>query len=335
MAGIAGLIAIAVGVAASLHTSAASKGPIRVGLVLPRKPTPGQEDVYVSPYVDGLDAVKRQFHFRATTIVAPDFNPPPGALRRLDRAIRSGHFDLVLVAGSGASARYLIAQSSRFPDTRFAIIDYALGAAELKGRKNVTGLTFDDEKAGELAGYLAALMAPATPGKRRRISAIGSFRIPQVEALINGYEHGARRAVPAIHIRVDYSGSFQNEAKCERLANAQIDDRSGVVFAPAGTCGLGALSATGIRGVWGIGADADRSGFNNHVLASTIARFDRGVELAVGWYEQGSLPGAKEIMLRLDSGAVGIAGLNASVPPTIRRKVATFDAQLRAERTNP
>jgi basic membrane lipoprotein Med (substrate-binding protein (PBP1-ABC) superfamily)/DNA-binding SARP family transcriptional activator len=325
--GVAGLVVVAAGVAASLDTSVASKGPIRVGLVLPRNPIPGKTDVYVSPYIDGFDIAKHQYHFRATTIVAREFNPKPAALRRLDRAIRSGHFDLVLVAGSGASARHLIAQSSRFPHTRFAIIDYALGEAELKGRKNVTGLTFDDKQAGALAGYLAALMTRATHGTT--ISAVGGFPIPSVKALIAGYKQGARRALPAIHVRVKYSNSFLNQAICESIANTQITAHSSVVFAPAGTCGLGALAAADINGVWGIGADANRSHLYGHVLASTIAKFNVAVHLAVSSYEQGSLPGAATIRLDLNNDAVGITGLNPNVPPAIRSKLTTFEAQLR------
>jgi basic membrane lipoprotein Med (substrate-binding protein (PBP1-ABC) superfamily)/DNA-binding SARP family transcriptional activator len=332
--GVAGLIVIGAGVAASLDRSPAPKGPVRVGVVIPRKPTPG--DVYVSPFLYGLRQAKQEFHFRTRTIVSPEngYQLTPPQTRRLDSAIRSGRFDLVLVDGSGASGKYLIKESKLFPDTQFAIIDCGCGPAELKGRSNVAGFTFDDAQAGELAGYLAALKARATPGTPHRISAIGGFRISQVQELVNGYVRGARLALPGIHVKVNYSNSFTGNT-CGRIADTQIDDGSDVVFAPAGACGLGALSVADIRGVWGIGADADRSGLNDHVLASTIAKFDVGVEDAVRLYELGSLRGGERVLLGLNNQAVGITGLDR-VPKAIRKKVAALETQLQRQRpTNP
>jgi basic membrane lipoprotein Med (substrate-binding protein (PBP1-ABC) superfamily)/DNA-binding SARP family transcriptional activator len=331
IAGVAGLIVVGAGVAASLDTSAAPKGPIRVGVVIPRKPTPG--DVYVSPFLEGLETAKQEFHVRTTTIVAPEneYRLTPPQIRRLNAAIRSGRFDLVLVEGSGTSGTYLAKESGLFPNTRFAIIDCGCGPADLKRRTNVTGFTFDDGQAGELAGYLAALMVRATPGTTHRISAVGGIRfVSQVQDLVNGYVRGARLALPSIRVKVNYSNSFTGNT-CGRIAATQIDDGSDVVFAPAGACGLSALSVADIRGVWGIGADADRSGLNDHVLASTLARFDVGVEDAVRLYELGALRGGERVVLGLNNEAVGITGLNMKVPKAIRKKVAALETHLQGQ----
>ena len=88
-------------------------------------------------------------------------------------------------------------------------------------------------------------------------------------------------------VRVDYSNEYDDRVVCGRIANEQIDAGSGVVFAAAGECGLGALSAAGIRGVWAVAGDEDRSHLGPHILASATKRFDRLVELSVSWHLEG------------------------------------------------
>jgi hypothetical protein len=90
--------------------------------------------------------------------------------------------------------------------------------------------------------------------------------------LIDGFRRGAKHALPGVRVEVEYSKDFVDQPTCERIANRQIDRGSEVVFAPAGTCGLGALAAAAIRGVWGVGADADRSGLGDQVLVSSTTR---------------------------------------------------------------
>jgi basic membrane protein A len=118
---------------------------------------------------------------------------------------------------------------------------------------------------------------------------------------------------------------------CERIANRQIDAGSGVVFAAAGDCGLGALSAAGIRGVWGVASGEDRSHLGPHVLASASNRMDRLVDLSVSWYLEGRLPPGGDVELGLVDDAVALVGINPDVPPLIRGKVAQEAARLRAQ----
>jgi len=134
-----------------------------------------------------------------------------------------------------------------------------------------------------------------------------------------------------VRIRVDYSHEFDDKQVCETIANEQIDAGSGVVFAVAGDCGLGALSATAIRGVWGVAGDEDRSHLGPHILASATKRFDRLVELSVTWYLEGRLPAGGDVELGLSEDAVAIVGITPSVPDDIRRKLAREATRLREE----
>ena len=116
-------------------------------------------------------------------------------------------------------------------------------------------------------------------GARHVVSIIsGEPGFPQQEALVQGFSTGVRRALPGVQVRIDYSHEYDEQATCERIANQHIDAGSGVVFATAGDCGLGALSAAAIRGVWGVANSQDRSYLGGHVLASASNRFDRFVD---------------------------------------------------------
>jgi basic membrane protein A len=134
-----------------------------------------------------------------------------------------------------------------------------------------------------------------------------------------------------VKVNVAYSLEFDEQATCERIANEQIDAGSGVVFAAAGDCGLGALSVAGIRGVWAVGADENRSQLGPHILASATKRYDHLVELAVSAFLEGRLPPGGDIELGLADDAVAIVGISPDVPPEIRRKVAQEAARLRAQ----
>jgi basic membrane protein A and related proteins len=98
--------------------------------------------------------------------------------------------------------------------------------------------------------------------------------------------------------------------------------------AAAGTCGLGALSAAALRGVWAIGVDGDRSHLGAHILASTVKRGDQAVLIAVRSYLNGTLPGGSTLTLGLDDDVTGLVGLSPAVPDPIRRKVSNKAAEL-------
>ena len=173
---------------------------------------------------------------------------------------------------------------------------------------------------------------PLPKGGHHMVSIIvGEPEFPQEQAWERGFSAGARRAFASLDIRVDYSQEYDNQeaARGSRIGRSTL--AHGVVFAAAGDCGLGALSAASIRGVWGVAADEDRSHLGPHILASATKRFDRLVELSVSWYLEGRLPSGEDVELGLADDAVAIVGISPEVPPVIRSKVAQEAARLRAE----
>jgi basic membrane lipoprotein Med (substrate-binding protein (PBP1-ABC) superfamily)/DNA-binding SARP family transcriptional activator len=329
---------VVVGLAAGLawilsHGTPGGVSATRVALVIPRELKAGREDTYVAPFVDGLLGAEQEYRLETKTLVLDPSHPEPASLERVSEDLGNGDFDLVLWAGLGPAEWKLAPLADRLPGTRFVYIDASLAGTPLEGTPNMTAMSFDDEQAGYLVGYLSALVEPRGASRNGpRLSVVGGMRIPVVTGLVEGFARGARAARPGTVVDVSYSGSFVDESICERIANRQIDGGSDVVFAAAGTCGFGALSAAAIRGVWAVGADADRSYLGSHILASTVKRYDRAVQLAVQGFVNRTLPSGHDVELGLDNDAVGITGISVDVPPSIRKRVARIAAALRAEK---
>jgi DNA-binding SARP family transcriptional activator/basic membrane lipoprotein Med (substrate-binding protein (PBP1-ABC) superfamily) len=342
---IAAAIAITLGITALTDAGVTGAGgPTRVALIRMWDPgVVGGDDQGWRPFVEGLLEAEREHELEAEIVDLFPRRPPHGGfeagspedVERLSARLRSGRFDLVLWP-LGLTGPNFYDVVSQYPDTRFVFLDYCcVESTELGGAPNATGLTLRADRAAHLAGYLSGLMEARRSlpkGGGHMVSVIiGEPEFPQEQVWARGFSAGARRALPGVDVRVDYSHEYDDREICARIANEQIDAGSGVVFAAAGECGLGALSAAGIRGVWAVAGDEDRSHLGPHILASATKRFDRLVELSVGWYLEGRLRAGEDVELGLTEDAVAIVGISSEVPDDIRRKVAQQAARLRGK----
>jgi DNA-binding SARP family transcriptional activator/basic membrane lipoprotein Med (substrate-binding protein (PBP1-ABC) superfamily) len=230
-------------------------------------------------FVDGLLASKRTYKVETEIVDLFARRPPqgpyedgsPADVRRLSARLEAGDFDLVLWPLALPGPNFL-AVIPRYPETRFVFLDWCCA----NGEPNVTGIALRSDHAAHLAGYLSGLMEARRPrirGRRPMVSSItGDPDFPQQMAWARGFASGARRALPGVAVREDYSRDYENAATCERIANEQIDAGSGVVFAAAGECRKGALSAAAVRGVWGVANAEDLSYLGKHILASATVR---------------------------------------------------------------
>ena len=83
---------------------------------------------------------------------------------------------------------------------------------------------------------------------------------------IAGYRAGALRANLRVRVLVNYANdpTFADQAKCKETTLNQIERGSKIAFMVAGQCGLGGLTATKERKIWGIGVDADQGFLGKH-----------------------------------------------------------------------
>jgi basic membrane lipoprotein Med (substrate-binding protein (PBP1-ABC) superfamily) len=288
---------------------------------VPRSP-PGSHDPSAQ-YQAALDRARSLYAVQTKTFTF-DLSKP-GVPERVRKAV--GHFDLVLLGGQFVDARFAH-EIARHPDTRFAVMDpdpenepASLYSAVTK-LQNATDVFFIEGPGAYLAGYLSALMAKRRASGKRPVVISLIAGDPRVNGNpIGGFTHGASDAVPGARILEDYSHDFSHPSVCAAIANRQIDRGSTSVFADAGACSVGALSAAGIRGVWGVGADEDMSYLGPQVLVSTAKRLDRATDYVIRSYLAGTLPqGHLDIGIERD--AVGIVSINPVVPASMRAKLA-------------
>jgi DNA-binding SARP family transcriptional activator/basic membrane lipoprotein Med (substrate-binding protein (PBP1-ABC) superfamily) len=292
----------------------------RVALVVPRSP-PGSDDPSAQ-YQAALARAGTTYGIDTQTF-AIDLSKP-GLSQRVRGSI--GDFGLVLLAGQFVDARFAH-EIARHPGTRFVVMDPdpenepASLYSAVSTLQNATDVFFIEGPGAYLAGYLGALMAKRRASAKRPIvvSVIaGDSRVNEHQ--VAGFTSGARDAVPGARVLEDYSDDYVHPAVCAAIANRQIDHGSSAVFADAGACSVGALSAAGTRGVWGVGADEDRSYLGSQVLVSTVKRLDRAVDYSIRSYVDGTLPQG-HLDIGIERGAVDIVGVNRVVPASIRAKV--------------
>ena len=315
---LAAAAAVSLGLVVGPQRNPADAAPIRVALAVPRDPDALPHDAVVASLMDALHRAEREFGARVEILVANEYDPRAPSVQRMLERVRSGSFGLVLAFGGLVDP--LVPLARQLPSTRFAFFDR--GPNELP---NATTFAFADEDAGYLAGYLSGLVEASNASrlnKRHIVSVIGGVRgVPAVEALIGGFAKGVRKALPDATVLRSYSQEFVKTSPCEAIANRQIDAGADIVFAAAGRCSLGALSAASIRRIWAVGVDADQSYLGDHVLVSTVKRYDQAVFYVVRSFVHGTLHGGT-VRLGLREEAIGIVGIGPSVTEQIRRRTA-------------
>lgn len=232
----------------------------------------------------------------------------------LSAAARQYRADLVVGVGF-LMAEQIAAVARRYPNTKFAIVDYAW--AGLKGKpKNVRGLIFAEQEAGYLAG-----VAAATVSRSNVIGSVGGLKIPPVDAFIAGYRAGARATKRNIRHLNGYSQDFVAQDKCKEVATNQIQEGADVIFQVAGQCGLGALSAARENSVWGVGVDADQGYIGPHVLTSAQKKVDVAIFTTIQQVKNGTFRGGANTLLNVKNKGVGYGKISTRAPKTLKAKL--------------
>ena len=297
----------------------------RVGFVTYAGVVPTKRTLEGQTFAGFLKAEKELEISGRIVYVAPT-QDPSGALTTLARE----KYDLVIVALPRIDVVDVVAR--KFPHVRFFLIDVPPQRFRAPHEPpNVQGSIYRAEEAGYLAGYLGALMERRTPGKHA-ISAVGGIPYIGVNRWTVGYKAGARKADPAIAVKLGYSQDFANPAKCRRVAQRQIAEGSGVVFNISGTCGLGTLRAAKDEAVWGVGVDIDQAFLGPHVLTSAVVKLDAGVLAVVRRFTRGELAFNRDPVFNLHNGGVGLGRISPKVPRPLLDRLERIRAAIVAGR---
>ncbi len=211
-------------------------------------------------------------------------------------------YDIIVTVGF-AMGEATIEAAGKYPDIDFIGVDQFQGEA----LPNVTGLVFNEDKAGYLAGVLAASLSQSGT----IASVLGTNLVPPVVAFNEGYLNGARSVNPDINIIATYHPggldvAFTDPEWGATTAQQAIDQGADVVFGAGGKTGNGALiQAAGNEGVWCIGVDSDQWGTvpeaHACLVSSAMKLITPGVVDLATMSVNGEFPGGNFF------GAVGLA----------------------------
>jgi basic membrane lipoprotein Med (substrate-binding protein (PBP1-ABC) superfamily) len=303
--------------------SSAPRRP-RVALVVPGSP-PGSDDPSAQ-YVDAFERWRTQDGL-STQVLQIDLSKP--GLSGLSGSARHGigTYGLVLLAGQFVGNRF-VREFSRHPHTRFVVLDptpineQPLYDAVSRNR-NTSDVFFIEGPGAYLAGFLGALMAERRSSGERPAVVSEILVDRQVSAnVVDTFRSGATDAVPGVKVLEHYAGRFSPPSACETIATHQVEQGSLVVYADAGACSPGALSAAETLGVWGIAADVDPShpDVGPQILGYTVKNFGQEVDSSVRSYLDHTLqPGHFDLGIQV--GAVDFVRSNPVVPELIRARL--------------
>ena len=164
-------------------------------------------------------------------------------------------YDIIITVGF-AMGQATIDAAGTYPDVDFIGVDQFQGEAI----PNLTGVIFPEDKAGYMAGVLAASLSESGT----IASVLGTDLVPPVVAFNEGYKNGALSVNPDITIIDTYHPggldvAFTDPEWGASTAQQAIDQGADVIFGAGGKTGNGALIQTaGNEGVWCIGVDSDQ-----------------------------------------------------------------------------
>lgn len=277
----------------------------------------------------GLNLAKRKLKIQTLAIQS---NNSSDYIPNLTSAIRQNS-NLVIAAGF-LMADALKTVAAQFPNTHFAITDDTVSSqfGDFKGADvhNIEGLTYATQQNSYLIGCMAAMVTKAAKGKQV-IGVVGGIKIPPVDIFLAGYEAGAKKCVKGTTVLKGYSQDFVKQDLCKNVAENQIAAGAHVVFAVAGLCGLGALSAAKDHGIWGVGVDRDQSFLGTYILTSAVKRVDVGVYNAIRQAKAGKYKGGSNAVFNLKNKGVALGKISPKLKGKLRAQILAKVAVLQRQ----
>ena len=236
-------------------------------------------------------------------------------------------YDVIVTVGF-ALGQATVEEAAKYPNINFIGVDQ-WQAEELA---NVTGLLFPEDKAGFMAGALAAQLS-----QTGTIAAVlGTDLVPPVVAFKEGYEAGARYINPDINLISTYHPGGMDVAFVDpewgaTTAKQALDQGADVVFGAGGKTGNGALIEVASHdGAFCIGVDSDQwetvPEAHNCLVSSAMKLITPGVFDLIKLSADGAFPGGNYF------GTTGLAGFHDFddvVPQAVKDKLAEIDAGLK------
>ena len=185
------------------------------------------------------------------------------ALRRM---AERGASPIIGIGFGQAAAIEKIAKE--FPKLQFTLIDMVVQLP------NVQSVVFKEQEGSFLVGVMAAQAS-----KTGKVGFVGGMDIPLIRRFQCGFEQGIKYANPKAELVANMTGTtpaaWNDPGRGAELAKGQFDRGVDVVYAAAGSTGIGVLQAAKDRGKLAIGVDSNQNHLHpGTMLTSMIKRVD-------------------------------------------------------------
>ena len=235
--------------------------------------------------------------------IAVSYLEPQGAEDSLDGfcALAEEGYDIVWGVGY-TCADNLLEAASRYPDTRFAVVDCSFEDTP----DNVACVLFRAEDSSFLAGYIAARVS-----RSGIVGFIGGMESETISQFEYGFKSGiawaGHETLRQTRTIAAYAGTYSDPARGRDIARSMIAEGCDIIFPAAGGTGTGAIQAASDAGVYAIGVDMDQSFLDpDHVLTSALKNVSEAVRrVSNDWLGGGEL-GGTTVRFGLAEGGVGI-----------------------------
>ena len=183
------------------------------------------------------------------------------------RKLASRGSDPVIAVGFGQAAA-LTKVAKEFPNTRFSIIDMVVDLP------NVQSIIFKEHEGSFLVGVLAAMKS-----KTGKVGFVGGMDIPLIHKFACGYVQGVKHINSGTTVFQKMTGTtpaaWSDPARGAQLAKTMYDSGADIVYAAAGSTGLGVLQAAADNKKLSIGVDSNQNHIQpGSVLTSMLKRVD-------------------------------------------------------------
>ena len=184
------------------------------------------------------------------------------------RKLASRGSDPILAVGFG-QADAVAKVAKEFPNTRFSIIDVGWLDAP-----NIQGIAFKEHEGSFLVGVLAAMKS-----KTGKVGFVGGMDIPLIHKFACGYVQGVKHINSGTTVFQKMTGTtpaaWSDPARGAQLAKTMYDSGADIVYAAAGSTGLGVLQAAADNKKLSIGVDSNQNHIQpGSVLTSMLKRVD-------------------------------------------------------------
>jgi basic membrane protein A and related proteins len=270
----------------------------------------------------GVEQAKKDLKAETKYIETTD---PKDYAKNIDQ-FATAKYNVIVTVGFGLGEA-TTAAAKKYPDIKFIGVDQFQANAV----PNLAGLIFDEDKAGYLAGALAAQMTKSgTIGQ-----VLGTDVVPPVVKFGKGFEAGAKATKSDVKVITWYhpgglAKGFTDPEEGKKQALQMISQNADVIFGAGGQTGNGALLACAEKNVLAIGVDTDQyltlAQAQKVLVSSAMKLITPGVFNLVKMVKEGTFKGGNSV------GDVGLApfhDLDGQVPQAVKDKLQQIDKGLK------